>query len=169
MFCVLFFTMVEDVHCRKIRNVWIIFILGFNLWISFANNGWTGPLFYLGRVVMWLLVQIVLYEAGQLGAGDVKLLAAVIAGLNTHFCILFWMGCLSSAFAMAVLKICKSEQERTRLGIMWHDINIAFEIKSIFPILTLRQYKPEREDTIPLAASVWFGYGLFMLGEGGLF
>lgn len=169
VFCVLFFTMLEDVCCRKIRNVWIVLILSLNLWMAFANYGWTGPLFYLGRVVIWLFMQIILYEAGQLGAGDVKLLAVVIAGLHTPFFFLFWIGYLGSALLMAVFKVFKSKEERTRLWIMLHDIKIAVEMKSILPILILKQYQPKREDTIPMATSVWLGYGLFMLGEGGCF
>ena len=168
VFVVLFFAMIEDVESRKIRNIWVALIFGLQFWMTLFTKEWFAPFQYLSKCILWMSLLAVLYVVGFLGAGDVKLCAVLMAGLNREDTIFFGLGCLTSGVVMAAWKLSHSKTELARLGLMWLFLRMSFYIKSVAFITALRQYRSEQKETIPLAVSMWAGYGFCLLKKGGI-
>ena len=92
VFVVLFFAMIEDVESRKIRNIWVALIFGLQFWMTLFTKEWFAPFQYLSKCILWMSLLAVLYVVGFLGAGDVKLCAVLMAGLNREDTIFFGLG-----------------------------------------------------------------------------
>jgi prepilin peptidase CpaA len=69
--------LVTDIRRREIPNVLILYMLGFGVLIQGAWTGPSGLLAAFGGLVVGALLLLPFYALGGMGAGDVKLLAAV--------------------------------------------------------------------------------------------
>ncbi|MBQ7360600.1 MAG: prepilin peptidase [Lachnospiraceae bacterium] len=91
-----------DFRERKIRNTSILLLWIIQLLMYLQSADTSGAFAYVGRCIGWMLILFVLYRLGALGAGDVKLLAVIAAGLVQDELMLFWLGTSSCALVMAI-------------------------------------------------------------------
>lgn len=103
VFVVLFFAMVEDVQERKIRNVWVLCVFLLSLILAWEGDLW-GPLIYLGRALLWFIGLLFFYKFGEIGAGDVKLISVLVAGVKDSWQFMFWMSTLLCAVVLVLRK-----------------------------------------------------------------
>jgi prepilin peptidase CpaA len=69
--------LLTDIRRREIPNVLIIYMFGFGVLVQGVLVGPAGLLAALGGLVVGLILLLPFYALGGMGAGDVKLLAAV--------------------------------------------------------------------------------------------
>lgn len=75
---------VSDLHSRRIPN-WLVFpLMGGGISIQFWLQGWNGCAASLEGVFLIVLLYSIPFLAGQMGAGDIKLLAAIAAWVGPH-------------------------------------------------------------------------------------
>jgi prepilin peptidase CpaA len=67
----------HDVRYRRIPNPFVLATLISGLSINLAMGGWNGALNSLGGCVLAFILMFILHVFGAMGAGDVKLFAAV--------------------------------------------------------------------------------------------
>ncbi|MDQ0255750.1 prepilin peptidase CpaA [Evansella vedderi] len=102
---VLLISLITDLMYRKIYNVItfpaILFGLTYHTWI----NGWEGFLFSGIGFVVGMLLLIIPFALGGMGAGDVKLLAAIGALTGTGFVFATFLYTCIAGGIMALLII----------------------------------------------------------------
>jgi prepilin peptidase CpaA len=67
----------HDVRYRRIPNAFVVATLITGLTLNFAWGGWSGGLNSIGGCVLAFILMFILHVFGAMGAGDVKLFAAV--------------------------------------------------------------------------------------------
>src|ERR1041384_87880 len=73
-----------DVRYRRIPNAFVIATLASGIIINTIYGGWQGALMSLGGCAIAFMLMFVLHVFGAMGAGDVKLFAAVGSLVGTH-------------------------------------------------------------------------------------
>jgi prepilin peptidase CpaA len=91
-----------DVTLRKIPNPLLACLFGSGVLFSYAQNGWGGVGKYLGCAGIVIGMLYVFFCIGALGAGDVKLLAAVAGFFGKESVVTFFMISFSIAALEAV-------------------------------------------------------------------
>ena len=74
----------HDVRYRRIPNPFVLATLISGLTINFAIGGWNGALNSIGGCVLAFILMFILHVFGAMGAGDVKLFAAIGSVLGAH-------------------------------------------------------------------------------------
>ncbi|MCR4897244.1 MAG: A24 family peptidase [Lachnospiraceae bacterium] len=80
-----------DVTLRKIPNPLLAYLFGCGVLFSYAQNGWGGVGRYMGCAGIVIGMLYLFFCIGALGAGDVKLLAAVAGFFGKESVIPFFM------------------------------------------------------------------------------
>lgn len=81
----------QDVRTGKISNLLILSVLVTGGFYSFSLDGWTGLARWLAELLVYALILYPLYKMGALGAGDVKLMAAVEGVFNWNGSICYFV------------------------------------------------------------------------------
>jgi prepilin peptidase CpaA len=80
----LLIAMGTDLHARRIPN-WLVFpLLCGGIFIQYWQRGWTGCAAGLEGIFLIVLLYSIPFIAGGMGAGDIKLLAAIAAWIGPH-------------------------------------------------------------------------------------
>ena len=74
----------HDVRYRRIPNPFVLATLITGLIFNFAVAGWEGVLTSLGGCVLAFILMFMLHVFGAMGAGDVKLFAAIGSVIGAH-------------------------------------------------------------------------------------
>ena len=74
----------HDVRYRRIPNPFVLATLITGLTLNFAVGGWRGALTSVGGCVLAFILMFMLHVFGAMGAGDVKLFAAIGSVLGAH-------------------------------------------------------------------------------------
>lgn len=118
VFVVLFFAMIEDVESRRIRNIWVIMVFFLNFVLNLSETGPKAALMYPVRIVLWIFLFFLLYQAKWIGAGDAKLLAVIAAAVAGEAVAWFWTGCLLSAGVISLYHLaCRSDGNQIPLAL----------------------------------------------------
>jgi prepilin peptidase CpaA len=96
-----------DIRSRKIPNIITGPALLIGLLLHLAIDGWSGLLTALTAGLVCGLLFLAFYLAGGMGAGDVKLMAAVgcIAGLPNSASLLIWTALAGGVMALFIILI----------------------------------------------------------------
>jgi prepilin peptidase CpaA len=95
---------VYDVRSRKIPNFITLPSLLFGMILHFTVGGWKQLASATAAAMICGLVFLIFYLSGGMGAGDVKLIAAVgcVAGLSLVGPLLLWTSIVGGAMAIAL-------------------------------------------------------------------
>jgi prepilin peptidase CpaA len=85
LYCVLLLSLITDLRSRKILNVVTFPAIGLGLLLNTVSDGWGGLTFSVLGLLAGSSLLLVPYLLGGMGAGDVKLLAAVGALKGASF------------------------------------------------------------------------------------
>ncbi len=142
-----------DVKYRRIPNYLVLTALLSGLAVNVIAGGWTGLWRSLAGCVIAFLLMLFLHVFGALGAGDVKLFAAIGAVIGAHLVLPTFLVVLVTGGAMAVLAT-------LRAGTL---IETAERVALIFYSLTIRWRVPtvvipeDRKQTIPYGVAITIG------------
>ncbi len=116
---IILIAVVFDLRVRRIPNALIIIALAFALTYHVHQSGYIGLIFCLKGFCIGILLLFIPFIMGGIGAGDVKLLAAIgaIKGSVFVFNTFLWMSLWGGAIAVIIL-ISKKQLKETvaRLG-----------------------------------------------------
>lgn len=95
----------QDIRWGKISNVLTLATILSGGLYAFSVDGWQGVLGWLVRTAVYLGVLYPLFKIGTLGAGDVKLMAAVEGVFSWNDSVLYFACVWFVAGAMALVKM----------------------------------------------------------------
>ncbi|MBI5606331.1 MAG: prepilin peptidase [Deltaproteobacteria bacterium] len=112
----LILAVINDLNSQKIPNRLTYPTMALSLIYWTGYNGWSGFLFSLAGILTGLAVLIVFYLAGGMGAGDVKLMAAVGGWLGPQgvFWAFLYTGIFGGVYALILILINTVCQERIK-------------------------------------------------------
>jgi prepilin peptidase CpaA len=142
-----------DVKYRRIPNIWVLFALISGLVKNTILGGWNGMLSSLKGCALALGLMLILHIFGALGAGDVKLFAAIGAIVGVHlvlptFVIVVFTGVLLAVFSML--------RNRTVVTTMQRVLIIMFSLLSNWKIPRF-EAPSDRRQTLPYGVAIVFG------------
>jgi len=133
-------SIITDVKSRKIYNIQTFTAMACGLVLHFSFEGINGLLFSLYGLILGLLLLIFFFLNGSIGAGDVKLLAAIGALKGTVFTLeTMFFAALIGGF-MAVIFVIKQKRFTQTLKNTFHFI--CHPIKYAHNDSTIHQYLP---------------------------
>lgn len=107
LICMTSIAMVTDIKERKISNKLILVILLSGLFISIYDAQWYGVFRFFSRVVMGTVILILPFIFKQMGAGDVKIVAAICGylGIKATVSIAIYFSIIGAVYAGIILYI----------------------------------------------------------------
>ncbi|MHB8171482.1 MAG: A24 family peptidase [Thermincolia bacterium] len=144
-----------DIKSRKIYNAVLVPAIILGLGINIYYGGWDGLLFSGMGLMLGLLVFIFPFVFGGLGAGDVKLLAAIGAIKGPLF---VWQVALGSAFAgglIALIILVKQKRFLSSMKNIWMSIYTLVLAKDARSLKTLDQ--AEYHEAFPYGVAIAVG------------
>ncbi len=111
-----------DVRYRRIPNVLVLAVLTSGLAINAFMNGWRGVLVSLGGCLFAFGLMLLLHVFGALGAGDVKLFAAIGAVIGSNLVLPTFLVVLITGGALAVLTMLRAgtlRETMERVGLIF--------------------------------------------------
>lgn len=115
VFVLLIFAAADDLVRSKISNWLVAGVFCISVFDALCNFGTKEVCEYIGQCVFWMVVLLTLYRMKAFGAGDVKLISVVAAGMEEGTRIFFWMGALACAAIMALWKLRKSKNRKATI------------------------------------------------------
>ncbi|MBO8128022.1 MAG: prepilin peptidase [Peptococcaceae bacterium] len=109
MLALLVICLITDLRSRKIYNPVVLVFIVVGLVYHLVDEGWAGVLFSLQGLAVGMLLLIIPFVMGKMGAGDVKLLGAVGALQGPAF---VFHAFLASAIAGGVLAVITLARKR---------------------------------------------------------
>ncbi|MGH9845099.1 MAG: A24 family peptidase [Blastocatellia bacterium] len=104
-----------DVRYRRIPNVLVLAALTSGFAVNGFINGWNGLLASLGGCLFAFGLMLLLHVFGALGAGDVKLFAAIGAVIGSNLVLPTFLVILLTGGALAVLTMLRTGTLRETL------------------------------------------------------
>ncbi|HWI54228.1 MAG TPA: A24 family peptidase [Desulfobacteria bacterium] len=145
---------VIDLRIRRIPNVLTMPAIAFGIILNTYNSGLGGGVNALAGFTSGILVLLIPFILGGMGAGDVKLLAAIGALNGTQFVL---QASLYSALSGGVIALIVAAA-RGQLGLVTFNTYMAVQSFSIYKIL-----KKDFEPTGFLSSNIRFPYGMAIL------
>ncbi len=154
----------QDVRTRKISNVLVGFIFVLGGLYGFCLDDWFGVANWIAKVLLYLVVLYPLYKIGVVGAGDVKVIAAVegMFGWDIGFVCFAWIWVFAAV--MALFKLLSQGNAVERL------VYFISYVKDVAVTGNWQFYHQERKDgqnkdrTIPVSVPLLMGFALCMGG-----
>jgi len=157
---------VYDVRSRKIPNFITVPSLLFGMILHLTVGGWRQLASAIAAAVVCGLVFLIFYLSGGMGAGDVKLIAAVgcIAGLSLVGTLLLWTSIVGGVMAIALALYQKklTETMRNMLTLVNHHKGAGLIPHPEFNVRNPRSLR------LPYAVAIAAGSALslcFMIGQ----
>ena len=98
-----------DVRYRRIPNVFVLATLISGLLINFMAAGWRGLLASAGGCLVAFVLMLILHVFGAMGAGDVKLFAAIGSVVGTGHVPTTFLVVLLTGGVLAVYTILRND------------------------------------------------------------
>ncbi|MFN0086339.1 MAG: prepilin peptidase [Blastocatellia bacterium] len=142
-----------DVKYRRIPNVLVLTALLSGLAINVIVGGWTGLFRSLSGCVIAFGLMLLLHVFGALGAGDVKLFAAIGAVIGAQMVLPTFLVILITGGAMAVLATLRTGTMREtseRVALIFYNLLIRWTVPTVV-------IPEDRKQTIPYGVAITFG------------
>jgi prepilin peptidase CpaA len=105
----------HDVRYRRIPNAFVLATLISGLTLNFVLSGWQGGLSSLGGCVLGFTLMFMLHVFGAMGAGDVKLFAAIGSVIGVQLVLPTFVVVVLTGGLLAVISILRSGVFRTTM------------------------------------------------------
>jgi len=105
----------HDVRYRRIPNPFVLATLIAGLAINLMMSGWRGGLNSLGGCVLAFILMFILHVFGAMGAGDVKLFAAIGSVLGSHLVVPTFVVVVLTGGLLAMVTVVRSGVFRTTM------------------------------------------------------
>lgn len=163
-FVLLCIVCIQDVRRGKISNILVTLILVLGGIYCFCLEGWPGLVNWFAKILLYVGILYPLYKLGAMGAGDVKVLAALEAvfswkvGFNYFVCVWFLSG------VVALLKVLSQRNLVERLAYFFS------YARDVIVTGNWQFYHEEREDclkkdrTVRMSVPFLLGFVLCMGG-----
>ena len=142
-----------DVRYRRIPNAFVLATLASGLTINTIYAGLNGMLISLGGCAIAFFLMFILHVFGAMGAGDVKLFAAVGSLTGTHLVLPTFLVVILTGGALAFLLTLRSGAIRTTMQ------RVLQILVGLLPGWEMPRFAvpTDRRHTIPYGVAITFG------------
>ncbi|HKR00421.1 MAG TPA: A24 family peptidase, partial [Pyrinomonadaceae bacterium] len=142
-----------DVRYRRIPNAFVLATLLSGLIVNTIYGGWNGMLGSLGGCAVAFLLMFVLHVFGAMGAGDVKLFAAVGSLIGAHLVFPTFLVVILTGGALALLLMLHTGAVRATMQ------RVLMILVGLLPGWQMPRFAvpADRKHTIPYGVAITFG------------
>ena len=142
-----------DVRYRRIPNAFVLATLASGLIINTIYGGWQGTLASLAGCAIAFMLMFMLHIFGAMGAGDVKLFAAVGSLTGAHLVLPTFLVVILTGGALALLLTLRSGAVRTTMQ------RVLQILVGLLPGWEMPRFAvpADRRHTIPYGVAITFG------------
>jgi prepilin peptidase CpaA len=142
-----------DVRYRRIPNAFVLATLASGLIINTIYGGLSGTLVSLGGCAIAFMLMFILHVFGAMGAGDVKLFAAVGSLTGAHMVLPTFLVVILTGGALALLLTLRSGAVRTTMQ------RVLQILVGLLPGWEMPRFAvpADRRQTIPYGVAITFG------------
>ena len=142
-----------DVRYRRIPNAFVLATLASGLIINTIYGGWQGTLASLAGCAIAFMLMFMLHIFGAMGAGDVKLFAAVGSLTGAHLVLPTFLVVILTGGALALLLTLRSGAVRTTMQ------RVLQILVGLLPGWEMPRFAipADRRHTIPYEVAITFG------------
>ncbi len=142
-----------DVRYRRIPNTFVLATLATGIIVNAAGNGLDGALASLGGCLLAFTLMFILHVFGAMGAGDVKLFAAIGSVLGASLVLPTFFVVVLTGGLLGVVTMFRTGQVRSTLQ------NILMLLVGLLPGWKMPRLAvpADRRKTIPYGVAITFG------------
>ncbi len=142
-----------DGRFRRIPNAFVLATLASGLLVNTITGGWRGLLFSLGGCALAFVLMLVLHIFGAMGAGDVKLFAAIGAVIGAPLVLPTFVVVVLTGGLLGIYTMVRAGAVRTTL------LRVAQIFMGLLPGWEMPRFDvpTERRHTIPYGVAITFG------------
>jgi prepilin peptidase CpaA len=142
-----------DVRYRRIPNAFVLATLVSGVVINTIYGGWKGTLASLGGCAIAFMLMFILHIFGAMGAGDVKLFAAVGSLTGAHLVLPTFLIVILTGGALALLLTLRSGSIRATMQ------RVLLILVGLLPGWQIPRFAvpADRRHTIPYGVAITFG------------
>lgn len=142
-----------DVRYRRIPNTFVLATLATGLIVNAAGGGWSGALASLGGCLIAFTLMFILHVFGAMGAGDVKLFAAIGSVLGASLVLPTFFVVVLTGGALGIVTMFRTGSVRSTLH------NILMLLVGLLPGWKMPRLAvpSDRRKTIPYGVAITFG------------
>ena len=143
----------HDVRYRRIPNPFVLATLITGLTINFTLGGWKGALTSIGGCALAFVLMFMLHIFGAMGAGDVKLFAAIGSVLGAHLVLPTFVVVVLTGGLLGLVVVVRSGAFRTTCH------NVLQILVGLLPGWQMPKFSvpADRRHTIPYGAAITIG------------
>lgn len=142
-----------DICYRRIPNPFVLATLTAGVLINLTFNGLNGALASLGGCALGFFLMFVLHIFGAMGAGDVKLFAAIASVTGAHLVLPMFFVVILTGGVLGVVSMIRAQQMKSTM------IRVLQIVLGILPGHTVPRFAvpTDRKHTIPYGVAITFG------------
>ena len=142
-----------DVRYRRIPNAFVLATLTSGVIVNTVYGGWRGALMSLGGCAIAFMLMFILHVFGAMGAGDVKLFAAVGSLVGAHLVLPTFLVVILTGGALALLLMLHTRAVRATMQ------RVLLILVGLLPGWELPRFSVpvDRKHTIPYGVAITFG------------
>ena len=142
-----------DVRYRRIPNAFVLATFVSGVTVNTIYGGWHGTMASLGGCAIAFMLMFILHVFGAMGAGDVKLFAAVGSLTGTHLVLPTFLIVILTGGALAVLLTLRSGAIRATMQ------RVMLILVGLLPGWHIPRFAvpADRRHTIPYGVAITFG------------
>ena len=142
-----------DICYRRIPNSFVLATLMVGLLINLTFNGFNGALASLGGCALGFFLMFVLHIFGAMGAGDVKLFAAIGSVMGAHLVLPMFFVVILTGGILGVVSMLRARQMKLTL------MRVFQIVLGLLPGHTVPRFAvpTDRRYTIPYGVAITFG------------
>ena len=142
-----------DVRYRRIPNAFVLATLASGLIVNTIYGGWRGTLASLGGCAIAFILMFMLHVFGAMGAGDVKLFAAVGSLTGTQLVLPTFLVVILTGGALAIILTLRAGAVRATMQ------RVMMILVGLLPGWQMPRFAvpADRKYTIPYGVAITFG------------
>ena len=142
-----------DIHYRRIPNPFVLATLAVGLLLNVSFGGFDGALASLGGCALGFFLMFVLHIFGAMGAGDVKLFAAIASVTGVHLVLPMFFVVIMTGGVLGIVSMLRAGQIKSTL---MRVLQILF---GVLPGHSVPRFAvpADRKHTIPYGVAITFG------------
>ena len=142
-----------DIYYRRIPNTFVLTTLAVGVVLNVSFGGLNGAIASLGGCALGFFLMFVLHIFGAMGAGDVKLFAAIASVTGLHLVLPMFFVVILTGGVLGVVSMLRSGQVRST---MMRVLQILF---GVLPGHSVPRFAipADRTHTIPYGVAITFG------------